>query len=71
LDRRISEHNSGTLGGYTSKRLPVTLIWAERFLNITDAIAVERQIKGWSRAKKEALIKGDYEAIQSLAKRRT
>lgn len=71
LDRRISEHNSGTLGGYTSKRLPVTLIWAERFPNITDAIAVERQIKGWSRAKKEALIKGDYEAIQSLAKRRT
>jgi putative endonuclease len=43
---------------------------AEHFLNITDAIAVERQIKGWSRAKKEALVRGDYDAIQTLAKRR-
>jgi putative endonuclease len=39
-------------------------------LNITDAIVVERQIKGWSRAKKEALIRGDYATIQELAKRR-
>jgi putative endonuclease len=39
-------------------------------MNITDAIAVERQIKGWSRAKKEALIRCDYDAIQMLAKRR-
>jgi len=46
------------------------LVWAKHFLNITDAIAVERQIKGWSRAKKEALIRGDYDAIQTLAKRR-
>ncbi|MDP1965726.1 MAG: GIY-YIG nuclease family protein [Reyranella sp.] len=71
LDRRVSEHNNGTFGGYTSKRLPVILVWAEHFLNVTDAVAVERQIKGWSRAKKEALIRGDYETIQSLAKRRT
>jgi putative endonuclease len=46
-------------------------VWAEHFLNITDAIAVERRIKGWSRAKKEALIRGDYGAIKVLAKRRT
>ncbi len=70
LDRRISEHNNGTYRGCTSKRLPVTLVWAEHFLNITDAVAVERQIKGWSRAKKEALIRGDYGAIRTLAKRR-
>ncbi len=70
LDRRISEHNNGTYRGYMSKRLPVTLVWAEHFLNITDAVAVERQIKGWSRAKKEALIRGDYGAIRTLAKRR-
>lgn len=70
LDRRVSEHNMGTYGGYTSKRRPVTLVWAEHFLNITDAIGVERQIKGWSRAKKEALIRGDYGAIQLLARRR-
>ncbi len=71
LERRLSEHNHGTYGGYTSKRLPVELVWSQHFIDITDAIAVERQIKGWSRAKKEALILGDYDAIQSLAKRRT
>ena len=69
LDRRLAEHNSGTYGGYTSKRLPVVLVWSEHFLNITDAIAVERQIKGWSRTKKEALIRGDYELLRVLAKR--
>ena len=71
LDRRVSEHNNGKYGGYTSKRLPVVLVWAEHFPDITDAIAVERQLKGWSRAKKEALIKGDFGLIQALAKRRT
>ncbi len=70
LDRRVSEHNQGTYGGYTSKRLPVALVWAEHFADITDAIAAERQIKGWSRAKKEALIEGDYVLIRQLAKRR-
>ena len=69
LDRRLSEHNNGTYGGYTSKRLPVVLVWSEHFLNITDAIAVERQIKGWSRTKKGALIRGDYELLRVLAKR--
>ena len=69
LERRLSEHNSGAFGGYTSKRLPVELVWSQHFLDITDAIAVERQIKGWSRAKKEALIRGDYDAIKLLAKR--
>ena len=71
LERRLSEHNSGAFGDYTSKRLPVELVWAEHFPDITDAIAVERQPKGWSRAKKEALIKGDYTAIKALAKRRS
>jgi putative endonuclease len=71
LDRRVSEHNEGVYGGYTSTRRLVTLVWAQHFLNITDAIAIERQIKGWSRAKKEALIRGDYDAIQLLASRRT
>ena len=71
LERRVGEHNEGVYGGYTSTRRPVTLVWADHFQSITDAIAVERQIKGWSRAKKEALIRGDYDAMQILAKRRT
>jgi putative endonuclease len=69
LAPRISQHNSGFYGGYTSTRRPVRLAWSQRFEQITDAIAAERQLKGWSRAKKEALICGDWNSIQSLAKR--
>jgi predicted GIY-YIG superfamily endonuclease len=46
----------------------VRLVWSEYFDRITDAIAAERQLKGWSRAKKEALIKGDWNSVQRLAK---
>jgi len=70
LDRRIGEHNKGVFRGYTSTRRPVVLVWAQHFLIITDAITVERQVKGWSRAKKEALIRGDYGTIQRLSKRK-
>jgi putative endonuclease len=70
LEQRIAEHNSGHFGGYTARRRPVTLVYSEWFNQITDAIAAERQIKGWSRAKKEALIRGDFEGLRQLAKRR-
>jgi putative endonuclease len=46
------------------------LVWFEHFDRITDAIAIERKIKGWSRAKKEALIRGDWGEIKQLAQRR-
>jgi putative endonuclease len=69
LERRVAEHNAGTLGGYTSTRRPVTLVYSEWFQRITDAIAAERQIKGWSRAKKEALMRGDFGALHALSKR--
>ena len=67
LDKRVSEHNAGTFGGYTSRRRPVRLVFHEEFDRITDAIAAERQVKGWRRAKKEALIRGDYEALARLS----
>src|ERR671910_2586624 len=70
LDKRLSEHETGAFGGYTSTRRPVTLVYHEHFDRITDAIAAERRIKGWSRAKKEALIAGDWDRVQLLAKRR-
>ena len=70
LDRRIGEHNEGIFRGYTSTRRPVVLVWAQHFLIIADAVAIERQVKGWSRAKKEALIRGDYGTIQRLSKRK-
>ena len=69
LDKRLSEHQAGTYPGYTSRRRPVTLVYAEQFDRITDAIAAERRLKGWSRAKKEALIREDWDAVQQLAKR--
>jgi putative endonuclease len=70
LDTRISQHNLGTFGGYTARRRPVTLVYSAQFENITEAIACERQVKGWSRSKKEALIRGDFEVLPELAKRR-
>jgi len=69
LDRRLGQHQSGELGGYTSTRRPVELVWHDSYQRIVDAIAVERQIKGWSRAKKEALMKGDSDLLKQLAKR--
>ena len=71
LTRRMQEHETGAYRGYTSRRRPVQLVWSEHFGSIIDAIAVERQIKGWTRAKKEALIRGDWPTIQTLARRRT
>jgi len=70
LTKRVAEHQVGTYPGYTWSRRPVTLVWSEHFDRVTDAIAAERKIKGWSRAKKEALIKGEWESVKTLAKRR-
>jgi putative endonuclease len=69
LTKRIAEHRSGAFGGYTSTRRPVELVWSGYFARITDAISAERQIKRWSRAKKEALIQSDWSALKRLAKR--
>jgi putative endonuclease len=54
LERRIAEHNSGLIKGYTSKRLPVRLVFSQRFSDINQAIKSEKQIKGWGRNKKKA-----------------
>ena len=64
LEIRINEHNSGFYKGYTPSRLPVKLVYSNKFTNINDAINAEKQIKGWSRAKKEALIIGDYDLLK-------
>jgi putative endonuclease len=59
LASRIDQHNAGSYPGYTFTRRPVVLVWSEYFDRITDGIAAERQIKGWSRAKKEALMRSE------------
>jgi putative endonuclease len=55
LTKRIAEHQTGAYPRYTSTRRPVLLVWSEHFSRITDAIAVERKLKGWSRAKKKSV----------------
>ncbi|OAI22673.1 hypothetical protein A1351_04060 [Methylosinus sp. R-45379] len=70
VDERVSEHNQGIHEGFTATRRPVRLLWSAHFERLTEAIATERRIKGWSRAKKEALIRGDYDALPGLAARR-
>ena len=68
LEKRVSEHNAGAFGGFAKARRPVKLVYAQEFERITDAIAAERQLKGWSRAKKEALMRGDMEGLSRLAR---
>ena len=69
LEARIGAHQSGSIPGYTQKRRPLQLVWSQDFHSREDALAAERQIKGWSRAKKEALIRGDWEAVQLLSRK--
>jgi putative endonuclease len=71
LEIRVAQHNAGTLGGYTATRRPVTLIYSQWFERITDAIENERKLKKWSRAKKEAFVRGDLAALRQLSARRT
>lgn len=71
LEQRVAEHNAGRYDGFTKRRRPVELVFAKEFDRIEDAIAAERRIKGWSRAKKEALIAGDMERLRELAQNRT
>jgi len=63
LDKRIGEDVAGVSCGYTATRLPVELVRSQQCATRIEALTFERRIKGWSRAKKEALIRGDWEEI--------
>ncbi|MEL6364021.1 MAG: GIY-YIG nuclease family protein [Pseudomonadota bacterium] len=68
--RRAAEHNAGrNPRAYTFRRRPVELVWSDYFSRYDDMVACERQIKGWSRAKKQALIDGDVSLLKRLASR--
>ena len=71
LEMRIAQHNDGTFEGYTRSRRPVVLVFSQWFDRITEAIVNERKLKKWTRAKKEAFIRGDIASLQILARRRT
>ena len=68
LDLRMAQHASGYFPGFTRDHLPVKLVWSQDFTTRYEALSVERQIKGWSKAKKMALVRGDWEKISALAK---
>lgn len=70
IEARISQHTQGIIKNcYTSTRLPVELVFHQDFGSRDEAFAAERKIKGWSRKKKEALIKKDWQLISLLAKK--
>ena len=70
LEKRIGEHQAGEVEGYTSTRLPVALVFSQEFPSREEAKACERQIKGWSRRKKEALMRGDWAEVSRLARKK-
>ena len=67
LEHRIAQHQSGEVPGFTSMRRPVTFEWSQEFPSRIEALASERQIKGWTRRKKEALIRGDWADLHDAA----
>ena len=72
INRRLQEHNSDkNLVAYTFSRRPVELVWFEKFTNPNEAIAKEKQLKGWSRKKKKALINQNWDNLVKLSKNYT
>jgi putative endonuclease len=67
VERRLFEHTEGIASSYTAKRKPVKLVWSSDVLNIQDAIVLEKQIKGWRRSKKIALINEEYDSLPGLS----
>ncbi|MGZ4437492.1 MAG: GIY-YIG nuclease family protein [Nocardioidaceae bacterium] len=71
LERRIGEHNLGIGARYTAWRRPVTLVWCAEYERVDDAYAFEKQVQGWGRAKRQALIDGRLDDLPLLARGRT
>ena len=71
LELRVEQHQIGTdVKSYTYKRRPIELVWYEEFKYIDQAIAFEKKLKGWSRAKKTALITNEYQKLPGLSKKK-
>jgi predicted GIY-YIG superfamily endonuclease len=70
IESRLAAHQRGEIPGYTQTRLPIELVFTEGFPSREDALGCERQIKGWSRAKKEALIAQDWSRLKKLSRAR-
>ena len=67
LDKRLAQHQSGNGANFTKKHLPVELIYYEEFQRIDDAFRREKQVQGWTRIKKESLIKSELNKLHELS----
>jgi putative endonuclease len=67
LEQRIAQHQAGEVTGYTSKRRPVELVFAQDCATREEALRAEIQIKGWSRKKKEAMMRNDWKEVQRIS----
>ena len=70
LNRRLEQHKKGEGANHTKSRLPVKLIYFEEYDRIDEAFYREKQVQGWSRKKKEALIEGDYKKLIEFSKKK-
>jgi len=71
LNTRVNQHQSGIYkNSYTHQRRPVELVFYAEFTDVTIAIEKEKQLKKWSKAKKEALINNEYDSLINLAKKK-
>jgi len=72
MDRRMYEHTNGLdPNSYTCKRRPVKMVFCENFNDVNQAIAFEKQVKGWNRKKKEAIIAGNWDLLPGLSVRKS
>ena len=69
LELRVLQHQSGKGSRYTSGRLAVKLVYCEEYEHVSDAFYREKQVQGWTRRKREALINGNPEFLPALAKK--
>ena len=68
LHRRIAQHEAGVVAGFVADHWPAKLVWSQEFPTRIEALETERRIKGWSRAKKLAWVRGDRDAVHDLAR---
>jgi putative endonuclease len=67
LELRIEQHSIGEGANHTKNRLPVTLLYAEEYEHVAEVFKREKQVQGWNRKKKEALIRGEVEMLKPLS----
>jgi putative endonuclease len=69
LEKRLDQHEKGTGSNYTCKQLPIKLVYCEEYERVDDAFYREKQVQGWRRVKREALINGEPKLLPTLAKK--